>query len=66
MAYNLDGGLSTAMVFMGEQLNSHSGEHYGEHYQISYQRSVPDGLMFGYSELVPSETDPILNDGNKG
>ncbi len=65
MAYNLDGGLSAAMVFMGEQLNSHSGEHYGEHYQISYQRSVPDGLMFGYSNLVPSETDPILNDGNK-
>ena len=65
IAYNLDGGLSAGMIFMGEQLNSHSGQRIGEKNDISYQRAVPDGLMFGYSEQVPSETDPILNNGNK-
>lgn len=64
LAYNLDGGLSAAMVFMGEQLNSHSGQRTGKKNDISYQRAVPDGLMFGYSELVPSEDDPIYNNGN--
>lgn len=65
LAYNLDGGLSAAMIFMGEQLNSHSGNRIGESNDISYQRAVPDGLMFGYSELVPDETDPVNNNGNK-
>ena len=64
-AYNLDGGLSAGMIFMGEQLNSHSGNRIGDSNDISYQRAVPDGLMFGYSELVPDETDPINNNGNK-
>ncbi len=65
LAYNLDGGLSAAMIFMGEQLNSHSGNRIGASNDISYQRAVPDGLMFGYSSLVPDETDPINNNGNK-
>ena len=65
IAYNLDGGLSAGMIFMGEQLNSHSGQRIGEKNDISYQRAVPDGLMFGYSDQVPSETDPIANNGNK-
>jgi hypothetical protein len=52
------------MVFMGEQLNSHSGQRIGESNDISYQRAVPDGLMFGYSELVPGEDEPVYNDGN--
>ncbi len=64
-AYNLDGGLSAGLIFMGEQLNSHSGNRIGASDDISYQRAVPDGLMFGYSNLVPSETDPINNNGNK-
>ncbi len=64
-AYNLDGGLSAGLIFMGEQLNSHSGNRIGDSNDISYQRAVPDGLMFGYSNLVPSETDPIKNNGNK-
>ncbi len=64
-AYNLDGGLSAAMIFMGEQLNSHNGNRIGSDDDISYQRAVPDGLMFGYSELVPSVDDPIYNNGNK-
>ncbi len=64
VAYNLDGGLSAAMIFMGEQVNSHSGNRTGEPDDISYQRAVPDGMMFGYSELVPGVDDPIGNDGN--
>lgn len=65
VAYNLDGGLSAAMVFMGEQINSHSGNRLGASDDISYQRAVPDGLMFGYSEQVPSVDDPVANNGNK-
>lgn len=65
VAYNLDGGLSAAMIFMGEQLNSHAGKRIGSKETLSYQRAVPDGLMFGYSAQVPSVDDPILNDGNK-
>ncbi len=66
LAYNLDGGLSAAMIFMGEQLNSHSGNRTGSSEDISYQRAVPDGLMFGYSAQVPSVDDPVNNNGNKG
>ncbi len=66
IAYNLDGGLSAAMIFMGEQLNTHSGQRTGGSDNISYQRAVPDGLMFGYSAQVPSVDDPIVNDGNSG
>ncbi|HAX39604.1 MAG TPA: hypothetical protein DCY10_01785 [Clostridiales bacterium] len=65
IAYNLDGGLSAAMIFMGEQINSHSGLRIGDSNDLSFQRAVPDGLMFGYSEQVPSVDDPIANDGNK-
>lgn len=66
IAYNLDGGLSAAMIFMGEQINTHSGQRTGGTNNLSYQRAVPDGLMFGYSLQVPSLDDPIINDGNKG
>ncbi len=66
IAYNLDGGLSAAMIFMGEQLNTHSGKRTGSSDDISYQRAVPDGLMFGYSEQVPSVDDPVINNGNQG
>jgi len=66
IAYNLDGGLSAAMIFMGEQINTHSGQRMGDKNDISYQRAVPDGLMFGYSWQVPSVDDPVLNDGNNG
>ena len=66
IAYNLDGGLSAAMIFMGEQINTHSGKRTGASNDISYQRAVPDGMMFGYSEQVPSVDAPVLNDGNHG
>ena len=55
-AYNLDGGHSTAMVFMGEQLNRHYI--FEESLQV-YQRPIPDYLMFGKSELVPEIGDKV-------
>lgn len=61
-AYNLDGGVSACMVFMGEQLNQHGNKRVGT-YQDSYQRRVPDGLVWGYSDLVPGEDDPVYNTG---
>ncbi len=48
MAYNLDGGASATLVFMGEYINKRAENHY---------RSVPDQLLWGYSELVPSEDE---------
>ena len=63
-AYNLDGGLSAAMLFMGEQINSHGNRRIGTDDELSYQRSVPDGLAFGYSEQTPTVDDPIYNNGN--
>jgi exopolysaccharide biosynthesis protein len=49
-AYNLDGGQSTAMVFMGNQLNDHKNES-----AFSGQRRIPDMLTFGTSEQVPAK-----------
>lgn len=57
-AYNLDGGSSTAMVFMGEYLNAHKvleGTGPG-------QRRLPDMLLWGKSELVPDVDDPLEHD----
>jgi exopolysaccharide biosynthesis protein len=54
MAYNLDGGASATMVFMGEYINKRAENHY---------RSVPDQLLWGYSELVPTEDEPYLLQG---
>ena len=61
VAYNMDGGVSAGMVFMGEHINRHRSSHTG---RVSAQRPWPDALMFGYSELVPSVDDPIINTGN--
>ncbi|MBQ5985946.1 MAG: phosphodiester glycosidase family protein, partial [Clostridia bacterium] len=57
-AYNLDGGVSASMVFMGEQLNMHLNV-----VNKSKQRNLPDGLMWGYTEQCPTLSDPIYNDG---
>jgi hypothetical protein len=62
-AYNLDGGVSACMLFMGEQLNHHGNTHVGT-IEDTYQRRIPDGLVWGYSEQVPSEDDTLLNDGD--
>ena len=54
MAYNLDGGASATLVFMGEYINKRAENHY---------RSVPDQLLWGYSEQVPSVNDPYRLQG---
>ena len=46
-AYNVDGGVSACMVFMGERLNQG-----GNKKDWSQLRTLPDGIIFGYSELV--------------
>ena len=61
-AYNLDGGVSACMLFMGEQLNRHGNKRVGT-IEDSYQRRIPDGLVWGYSDTVPSEDDPIYHRG---
>lgn len=48
VAYNLDGGSSTAMVFMGDILNIHEGNG-----TTDTMRNWTDALMWGYSEAVP-------------
>lgn len=48
VAYNLDGGASATMAFMGEHISQYEGS-------LTGQRPVADALMFGTSELV---TDP--------
>ena len=46
-AYNMDGGVSACMVFMGERLNKG-----GNKKDWSQLRTLPDGLLFGYSDKV--------------
>lgn len=53
-AYNLDGGASATLVFMGEYINKRADNHY---------RPVPDQLLWGYSELVPGENEPYQMQG---
>ena len=55
-AFNMDGGASAAMVFMGEFINMRNTEHV---------RTMPDGLMWGYSLQVPDETDPLVYSGEQ-
>ncbi len=49
MAYNLDGGLSTSMVFMGAMLN-HPSPNVREKSYLT--RKVPDAVLFGKSQSV--------------
>ena len=55
VAYNLDGGVSTCMCFLGERINHHAENDIRTGMQASWQRKIPDGLMWGYSDLVPDE-----------
>lgn len=48
VAYNLDGGASAGMVFMGEALNQHALS------RTDMQRPWFDAIMFGYSTNIPS------------
>ena len=47
-AYNVDGGVSACMIFMGERLNKG-----GVKEDWSKLRNLPDGIIFGYSPNVP-------------
>jgi len=48
VAYNLDGGQSATMTFMGENINEYGGS-------LTGQRGVPDALMFGTSDQVSQD-----------
>ena len=48
-AYNVDGGVSACMIFMGERLNKG-----GTKKDWSQLRNLPDGIIFGYSADVPT------------
>ncbi len=50
VAYNLDGGQSVAMMFMGEYVNTHDGDVFS-----GYFRTLPEVIYFGTSDLVPDE-----------
>ena len=60
-AYNLDGGHSASMVFMGEQLNIHG---YLAELGV-YQRPLPDLVMAGRSKKVPGPNDPVRYRANR-
>lgn len=60
-AYNLDGGHSASMVFMGEQLNTHG---YLAELGV-YQRPLPDLIMAGHSKMVPGPDDPARYRANR-
>lgn len=63
-AYNLDGGQSSAMIIMGEQVNAHTLENiYGD--VICRQRPLPDVFLLGRSELVPDVDDPEYYKGSR-
>ena len=58
VAFNMDGGSSVGIVFMGEALN--------RHYKpgtVDIQRKWTDALLFGYSEQIPSPDTPTIHDG---
>lgn len=56
VAYNLDGGASAAMVFMGEHINWQSAK--------AGQRTWADAMIWGYSRLVPKVTDEVNHYGD--
>lgn len=57
-AFNMDGGSSVGIVFMGEALNRHYMRG-----TTDTQRPWYDAVMFGYSENVPSPSEPTTHDG---
>ncbi|MBR0082386.1 MAG: phosphodiester glycosidase family protein [Clostridia bacterium] len=59
LAYNLDGGASTGMVFMGEALNLHTPDNNDP------QRPWVDCFLLGYSDKVPSVSDPVYHKGER-
>ncbi len=58
VAFNMDGGSSGGMVFMGEMLNRHQGNG-----TVDVQRSWLDAVEFGYSDQIPSPDQNTIHDG---
>ena len=58
VAFNMDGGSSGGMVFMGEMLNRHKGNG-----TVDVQRSWLDAVEFGYSDQLPSPDQNTIHDG---
>lgn len=56
MAYNLDGGVSTCMLFMGKMINKVANNNKTGS-EASWLRLMPDGLSFGYTNLPGHFTD---------
>lgn len=59
VAYNMDGGASSGMVFMGEHVNLEKSPAN----QVNRLRPWPDALLFGYSEKVPEVNEKVLYTG---
>ncbi|MEZ4358511.1 MAG: phosphodiester glycosidase family protein [Eubacteriales bacterium] len=58
VAYAMDGGSSSGMVFMGNSVSQHN-------MQLNWgQRRNPDLFAFGKSDSVPGVSDPVINKGN--
>ncbi|MBN2878446.1 MAG: phosphodiester glycosidase family protein [Clostridia bacterium] len=52
VAYNLDGGQSATMMFMGEYVNTHDND-----YSCKTFRIIGEIVFFGTSDLVPGENN---------
>lgn len=57
LAYNLDGGISSNMCFLGNPLAYHPVDQIADHCD---GRSLPDMLYIGVSELCADEKDEII------
>jgi hypothetical protein len=59
LAYNMDGGHSACMIFMGEQLN----QHYPGSLDGVCQRPLPDIMLIGANAAVPDVKDKVFCNG---
>lgn len=60
LAYNLDGGHSTCMIFLGEQLNR---QYEDTKIKGQRQRTLPDLMMIGMQPAVPAVEDKVYCNG---
>ena len=51
-AYNLDGGASATMMFLGKKINQHGTGRNAQTGITNGTRTMPDGLTWGYSEAL--------------
>ncbi len=60
VAYNLDGGMSTTMMFLGYKVNLHGDGRDPRTGVSAGQRTMPDGLTWGYSEAYYGYPNRLL------